>query len=75
MVKPYTVRTILSISVTHGLSAHHLGVYNIFLNGFLDMDRFMAQPSNFVDPQFPNHVSKLKHSFYGIREAPHTWFD
>jgi hypothetical protein len=40
----------LSISVTHGLSAHHLGVYNIFLNGFLDMDRFMAQPSNFVDP-------------------------
>ncbi|GJW64597.1 retrovirus-related pol polyprotein from transposon TNT 1-94 [Tanacetum coccineum] len=32
------------------------------------------QPDNFVDPDFPDHVYKLKKALYGIKKAPRAWY-
>ncbi|GJT00348.1 retrovirus-related pol polyprotein from transposon TNT 1-94 [Tanacetum coccineum] len=37
---------------------------------------FMAYvPDGFVDPDFPNHVYRLKKALYGFKEAPRAWYD
>lgn len=35
----------------------------------------MKQPPGFKDPNFPNHMCRLRKSIYGLRQAPRTWFD
>ena len=34
----------------------------------------MEQPHRYIDPRFPNHVCLLKKAFYGLKQAPHAWF-
>nr|GEW48408.1 hypothetical protein [Tanacetum cinerariifolium] len=33
------------------------------------------QPERFIDPEFPNHVYKLKKALYSRKQAPRAWYD
>lgn len=44
MVKPATIRVILSIVVSRGWSLRQVDVNNTFLNGDLDTEVFVQQP-------------------------------
>ncbi|CAL2229116.1 unnamed protein product [Prunus armeniaca] len=44
LVKPATIRIVLSLVVSHSWSPHQLDVKNAFLHGFLQEDVYMAQP-------------------------------
>nr|GEV42133.1 retrovirus-related Pol polyprotein from transposon TNT 1-94 [Tanacetum cinerariifolium] len=46
-----------------------------FLNEELKEDVFVSQPEGFVDQENPSHVYKLKKAFYGLKQAPHAWYD
>ncbi|GJT49154.1 retrovirus-related pol polyprotein from transposon TNT 1-94 [Tanacetum coccineum] len=35
----------------------------------------LEAPNGFVDPDFPNHVYRLKKSLYGLKQAPQAWYD
>lgn len=35
----------------------------------------MSQPLSFHDPNFSNHVCKLKKASYVLKQAPRAWFD
>ncbi|GJU79601.1 retrovirus-related pol polyprotein from transposon TNT 1-94 [Tanacetum coccineum] len=35
----------------------------------------VSQPDGFVDPDFPDHVYKLKKTLYGLKQAPPAWYD
>nr|GEZ86977.1 retrovirus-related Pol polyprotein from transposon TNT 1-94 [Tanacetum cinerariifolium] len=37
--------------------------------------RYVSQPDEFVDPDNPNHVYKLKKALYGLKQAPRAWYD
>ena len=51
VVKPPTVRLVLSLAVSHGWYLHQIDVQNAFLHGLLHEDVFMTQPPGFIHPQ------------------------
>ncbi|KAI5336561.1 hypothetical protein L3X38_015829 [Prunus dulcis] len=63
IVKPATIRTILSLAISHGWSLRQLDVKNVFLHGFLQKDVYTAQPPGFIDATHPSYVaSSTKYS-------------
>ncbi|GJT79051.1 ribonuclease H-like domain-containing protein [Tanacetum coccineum] len=74
VVKPATIRTVLSLAVSRKWSIHRLDVKNAFLNGDLSKIVYMHQPPGFVDARFPNHVCRLQRFLYGLKQAPRAWF-
>nr|KAJ0196282.1 hypothetical protein LSAT_V11C700351460 [Lactuca sativa] len=74
MVKPSTIRTILSIAHAQRWDIQQLDVRNAFLNGILHEDVYMKQPPGFVSNSFPNHVCKLDRALYGLKQSPRAWF-
>uniref|UniRef100_A0A2N9H7L1 Integrase catalytic domain-containing protein n=1 Tax=Fagus sylvatica TaxID=28930 RepID=A0A2N9H7L1_FAGSY len=75
VVKPPTVRLILSLAVSLGWSLRQLDVKNAFLHGTLKEEVYMTQPQGYVDPKHPSHVCKLIKSIYGLKQAPRAWFE
>ncbi|KAI3746199.1 hypothetical protein L6452_08623 [Arctium lappa] len=75
VVKPTTIRTVLSLAVSRGWSIHQLDVKNAFLHGDLNETVFMFQPPGFTDTTHPNYVYRLRKSLYGLKQAPRAWYD
>jgi hypothetical protein len=74
VVKPSTIRTVLSIIASKNWPAHQLDVSNAFLHGHLQGQVFAQQPVGFVDPARPHHICSLSKSLYGLKQAPRAWF-
>ncbi|GKV48270.1 hypothetical protein SLEP1_g55092 [Rubroshorea leprosula] len=74
VIKPTTIRAILSIAVSKGWKIHQLDINNAFLHEKLDEQLFMQQPAGFIDPHLPHHVCRLQKSIYGFKQAPRMWF-
>ncbi|GJR47408.1 retrovirus-related pol polyprotein from transposon TNT 1-94 [Tanacetum coccineum] len=52
-----------------------MDVKTAFLNGPLKEEVFVSQSDRFVNPDFPNHVYRLKKALYGLKQAPRAWYD
>ncbi|KAM0012969.1 putative RNA-directed DNA polymerase [Helianthus debilis subsp. tardiflorus] len=74
VIKPTTIRVILSLVVTQQWSLRQLDAENAFLHGDLSETIFMKQPPGFEDPSKPNHVCRLHRSLYGLKQVPRAWF-
>jgi hypothetical protein len=74
VIKPTTVRTVLSIAISAGWSIRQIDIQNAFLHGYLSEAVFMQQPPGYTHPQYPNHVCKLNKAIYGLKQAPRAWF-
>lgn len=74
VVKPTTIRVLLSLAVSHGWSLRQIDIQNAFLHGYLHEDVYMKQPPGFEDSTHPNYICKLDKSLYGLKQAPRAWF-
>ncbi|KAG8475410.1 hypothetical protein CXB51_032233 [Gossypium anomalum] len=73
VVKPATIRAILSVAVTKGWHLRQVDVNNAFLNGDLTDDVYMQQPPGYeqTGPNGERLVCRLTKALYGLRQAPH----
>nr|GEV19451.1 retrovirus-related Pol polyprotein from transposon TNT 1-94 [Tanacetum cinerariifolium] len=46
-----------------------------FLNGELKEEVYVFQPEGFVNRDNLSYVYKLKKALYGVKQAPHAWYD
>jgi histone deacetylase 1/2 len=72
VIKPVTIRIILTLAVTYKWQVQQIDINNAFLNGVLQEEVFMQQPAGFevVDKSL---VCKLHKSLYGLKQAPRAW--
>nr|GEY39683.1 hypothetical protein [Tanacetum cinerariifolium] len=64
------IRIFLAYAAHKNMVVYHMDVKTAFLNGNLREEVYVSQPDDFVDPDNPNHVYKLKKAPYGLKQAP-----
>ncbi|GJR12945.1 retrovirus-related pol polyprotein from transposon TNT 1-94 [Tanacetum coccineum] len=69
------VRIFVAYAAHKNFPIFQMDVKTAFLNGPLKEEVFVRQPDGFVDPEFPNHVYRLKKALYGLKQAPRAWYD
>ncbi|OMO87955.1 Reverse transcriptase, RNA-dependent DNA polymerase [Corchorus capsularis] len=74
VVKPVTIRLVLSIAIANGWSFKQMDVNNAFLQGDLTDEVYMKQPPVLYDKKNPEMVCKLKKAIYGLKQAPRAWY-
>jgi hypothetical protein len=74
VVKPATVRTVLSLALSRSWPIHQLDVKNAFLHGNLSETVYCSQPTGFEDSAHPDYVCRLNRSLYGLKQAPRAWY-
>ena len=75
VIKPTTIRLLLSLAITRGWFLRQLDVQNAFLHGVLEEEVYMRQPPGFVDPARPHHLCRLVEALYGLKQATRAWYD
>ncbi|GJR62356.1 ribonuclease H-like domain-containing protein [Tanacetum coccineum] len=69
VVKPGTIRTVLSLAASRHWPIHRLDIKNAFLHGDLSETVYMHQPPGFWDYVHPDYVCLLQRSLYGLKQA------
>ncbi|GJY36819.1 retrovirus-related pol polyprotein from transposon TNT 1-94 [Tanacetum coccineum] len=64
------VRIFLAFAAHMNMIVYQMDVKTTFLNGILREEVYVSQPDEFVDPDHPNHVYRLKKALYGLKQAP-----
>ncbi|GJV36593.1 retrovirus-related pol polyprotein from transposon TNT 1-94 [Tanacetum coccineum] len=67
------IRIFMAYAAQKNFPIYQMDAKTTFLNGPLKEEVFVCQPDGFVDPDFPNHVYRLKKALYGLKQAPRVW--
>ncbi|GJW16413.1 retrovirus-related pol polyprotein from transposon TNT 1-94 [Tanacetum coccineum] len=69
------VRMFIAYAAHKNITIFQMDVKTAFLNGPLKDEVYVSQPEGFINPEFPDHVYRLKKALYGLKQAPHAWYD
>jgi hypothetical protein len=64
------IRILLVFSVAKGFKLYQMYVKSAFLNGFLEEEVYVKQPSGFESVEFPHKVYRLRKALYGLKQVP-----
>ena len=70
-----SLRLLLSLAASRSLRCRHLDVVSAFLQGAIDADVYVQQPTYFEQygPNGEQLVCHLRRSLYGLKQAPRVW--
>nr|GEV33957.1 retrovirus-related Pol polyprotein from transposon TNT 1-94 [Tanacetum cinerariifolium] len=68
-----SIRILLAIAYANDFKLYQMDIKSAFLNGFINKEFYVAQPSGFIDFEKPNNAYKLKKALYGLKQAPKAW--
>lgn len=74
VVKPAAIWTVLTMAVIKAWPIKQLDVHNVFLNGHLNEEVYMHQPSGFIEEMYPHYVFRLLKSLYGLKQSRRAWY-
>ncbi|GKD46372.1 retrovirus-related pol polyprotein from transposon TNT 1-94 [Tanacetum coccineum] len=69
------VRMFITYVAHKNITIFQMDVKTAFLNGPLKEEVYVSQHKGFIDPEFPDHVYRLKKVLYGLKQAPRAWYD
>ncbi|GJY35249.1 retrovirus-related pol polyprotein from transposon TNT 1-94 [Tanacetum coccineum] len=61
------VRMFIAYAARKNITIFQMNVKTAFLNGPLKEEVYVSQPEGFIDPEFPDHVYRLKKALYGLK--------
>jgi hypothetical protein len=64
------IRILLAYACAHNIKLYQMDIKSVFLNGYINEEVYVEQPSSFKDDKKSNHVYKLKKVLYGLKQAP-----
>ena len=68
-----SIRALLALVAHHDWELHQMDVKSAYLNGDLEEELYMRQPTGFVVKGSENLVCRLNKSLYGLKQAGRTW--
>nr|GEX09980.1 ribonuclease H-like domain-containing protein [Tanacetum cinerariifolium] len=74
VVKPGTIRTVLSLAISRYWPVHQLDVKNVFLHGDLSETIYMYLPLWFWNSAHTDYVCLLQRSLFSLKQAHRAWF-
>jgi histone deacetylase 1/2 len=74
VIKPTSIRLILSLALLNNWPLKQLDVNNEFLHGQLTKQVFIHQPAGLIDQSHPHHVCSLQKSIYGLKQTSRAWY-
>ncbi|KAE8673808.1 hypothetical protein F3Y22_tig00111772pilonHSYRG00252 [Hibiscus syriacus] len=68
-----TMRLIISLAAQNKWKIQQMDVKSAFLNGVLEEEVYIQQPSGYEVKGHEDKVLKLKKTLYGLKQAPRAW--
>nr|GEU83356.1 retrovirus-related Pol polyprotein from transposon TNT 1-94 [Tanacetum cinerariifolium] len=65
-----SIRILLAYAFILDFKLFQMDVKSALLNGLINEEVYLAQPSGFIDFKKPDHVYKLKKALYGLKQTP-----
>nr|GEZ85369.1 hypothetical protein [Tanacetum cinerariifolium] len=75
VVRLKAVRIFVAYAAHKSFPIYQMDVKTAFLNGPLKEEVYVAQPDEFVYPDHPEKVYRLRKAIYGLKQALRAWYD
>ena len=73
VVRLESLRSLIALSTQRGLELHHVDVATAFLNGTLQREIYMEQPTGYEKEGEEHLVCRLRKSIYGLKQSSRCW--
>jgi hypothetical protein len=68
------IRILLAFAASKGFKLYQMDVKSAFLNGVIQEEVYVRQPTGFKNPKYSQRVYKLSKSLYELKQVPRAWY-